>query len=400
MCLISVVPKGVNKDIEQIKGFIVNGMSSNSDGSGFAYKRNGKSCVNIHKGFRQEADMVSEIKKLNLGVDDELIIHHRIGTSGEKNVANMHPFVISDIESVIIQDKGSFNLPIMAHNGVFNKYTDNNSKYSDTYHFIEKFMSTPEIMTLLKRDKSKFKELFESTLTYNKLAILSPDRDLIMIGNFTQEDGCYHSNGGYKSYVYDRGGSSSCSVQSRQLPINNLFEDESSTQLTRRRTCYKFNGDQIKITKENSKHFILVPKSDLPVSSGGCLDRVKAYVFDDYDENCTLNFITEYAGERQTHYLTWDRLSSEFDLFVKNEYNLLYCNLYKFAEDYKNGLTKSMSKKISKLLDKSKAKNHIVLKNYGNIRKDVFDSYIGKILEVEKENNDLKTELICTNDCI
>ena len=40
----------------------------------------------------------------------------------------------------------------------------------------------------------------------DKIALLFPDRDLELIGKWVEDNGYFHSNTGYKSYTFDRGG--------------------------------------------------------------------------------------------------------------------------------------------------------------------------------------------------
>lgn len=51
MCLITAAPKGVEKKVRDLESFIRQGMSSNTHGSGFAYKKSGTNLIFLHKGF-------------------------------------------------------------------------------------------------------------------------------------------------------------------------------------------------------------------------------------------------------------------------------------------------------------------------------------------------------------
>lgn len=212
MCLITVCPKGTSKNMEILEGFIRNGASSNSQGSGFAYKKNNETGVYINKGFFLVDDLIAAIEKLNLDDEDELIIHHRISTHGKVDKFNTHPFVVSEKQDEIIYLKGKVNKPVFAHNGIFSEYGDRNSDFSDTYHFCKRFLSIPKITNLLTRDPFLFESTFDRIIGHQKLVFLFPEKDkelyIVNVDSFTEDGGYYHSNGGYKSYVHDRGGSS------------------------------------------------------------------------------------------------------------------------------------------------------------------------------------------------
>lgn len=215
MCLITVAPSGTSKNRGFIEDFIKSGMKSNTHGSGFAFKRHETSEIYLSKGYLTSNAIMDAIESHNIHVNDELIIHHRIGTSGLRNNFNMHPFVVTNDIATLKQTEGTFNLPVMAHNGIFGDFSDHNSDYNDTFLFIQHFMSSNQILDQLKDSVHGFQERFKSILGWQKLAFLFPDRPLILVGNFIEDDGYFHSNTGYITYTYDSGGSSSNSY-----PIN------------------------------------------------------------------------------------------------------------------------------------------------------------------------------------
>ena len=50
MCLISVIPQGVEKNIRNISRYIIQGMKTNTDGSGFMYKKGNANTIGVKKG--------------------------------------------------------------------------------------------------------------------------------------------------------------------------------------------------------------------------------------------------------------------------------------------------------------------------------------------------------------
>lgn len=216
MCLISVCPKGTSKNSEQVHKFITRGAETNRCGSGIMWKIKGDKFVNIKKGFFNIQELHDFITKLNLGLEDELVIHHRTRTQGDTNEANTHPFIISNNHDICITLEGKFELPMLAHNGMFSDLKEyERSGYSDTYAFTKGIMSKKLIMDLLLEDAKLFSKVVSDYWGWSKIAILHPTHDVIMVGDFVKakdelvsEAFYYHSNGGYKSYLEDRGGSS------------------------------------------------------------------------------------------------------------------------------------------------------------------------------------------------
>lgn len=210
MCLITTAGKGTKKNTEEFYQWIRNGAQSNNQGSGYAYKINGDDKIFLSKGFFEVEDMISDIKKAKLKENDELIVHHRIATSGTDPIRNTHPFVIDYEFEDITMVKGWTKKPVMAHNGIFSNFRGIDNKYNDTAHWIHIHMSNPHILNKLKTDPQGFYDDGYSSLTElngNKLAFLFPDRSLIIMGNFTEDEGYYHSTIAYKNTShYDRGG--------------------------------------------------------------------------------------------------------------------------------------------------------------------------------------------------
>jgi hypothetical protein len=211
MCLVSVCPKGKEKFNDQVVTFIKNGMSSNKQGSGYMFKRSGENVITIDKGYFDEENLISSIRERNLGVNDELVIHHRISTSGLISGSNSHPFVISDNHDEVCAQDITINKPCLAHNGCFSRLTDYmklQPDFSDTYAFARYILSNPNIYNIMEVDYELFKTILDPIISGSRVAILFPDKDVKLIGDFKEVDGYYHSNYGYCRSTYDYGGSS------------------------------------------------------------------------------------------------------------------------------------------------------------------------------------------------
>lgn len=205
MCIVEYFPPGVDKGTDFVKNSIREGARSNSQGLGFAFKKNGK--LYIHKGFpSSEVELlIKEIEAHALTKEDELMFHARIATSGGTRPEMTHPFVCStDVEEVCLL-KGYVDKPVMSHNGVFSGW--GNAKCSDTFMFANVILSNPASLALLKLDPEEFSNTVKSVLATNKVVVMFPGKDETRIlGNFWEDQGCKFSNSGYKSYTRNVGG--------------------------------------------------------------------------------------------------------------------------------------------------------------------------------------------------
>lgn len=441
MCLISVIPKGVKKEESKIKGFIENGMQTNNDGSGYAFKKDGK--LYLSKGYRSVDSIVTNIMSHKLKLTDELIIHHRIGTSGKKDNINMHPFVVSsDIED-IKHTEGYTKFPIMAHNGVFGKFSDYNSDFSDTVHFIKDFMSTPELISMMARDSVKFEKLFTQVLGGNKLAFLFENRDLILTGEFKEDDGCFHSNGGYKSWVIDRGGSSSFNTNLGnrhfgepakllqkcgqnlgaggkvldfdgrdfseyteadwedynshkgypKMPnrltgagIDNALEKLESNKAKAsfnievvKTINLKFESKDIKLDVNNYNHFIFI-LNNAKFSFG--MPNGKGYEIERFDYIGGMSAVIVKGIPQQIYHLNAEMFADNCDIFVKAEFKHLYDGLFNLIRLNGYYPSKALKKKMQNILNKKQYRSSFKFKGYGLFSWRLLNTYY-----VQTKNN-------------
>lgn len=397
MCLITICPKGTEKDIVKIKGFIEQGMQSNTDGSGYSCKKNGK--LRMDKGFRTSEELLKSISQQRLSIDDELVIHHRIGTSGRKDSTNMHPFLISEdinvVKTLITQNS---NVPIIAHNGVFYQFTNHGSDYSDTFHFVNEFLATPEFISLLGRDPEKFKKVLSVIIGTNRLAILFPDRDLVTVGNFVSDDGFMHSNGGYKKFVFDKGGSSHSSRLAnlnlarsvkddpdmmdeedwqiyhdsrlgnnhvaKHKGIDSMIEKSNTVKKSLPSTVatIKFKGTDIKITENNYKHFFLIPKDR---DFNDFVLKNKAYEIEEYSEGIIFTPIVSLGTVKHINHVNLDNLLTICDVHVKFQFKKQYEGLFTLIKRHGNNPSLSVIKKIKTILIRKFKSDNFKFKGYG-----------------------------------
>ncbi len=209
MCVISVLPKGKEKNGKVVEDFITSGFHSNTQGSGFMWKKANSNRIGISKGYFNLEQLLKSYKKMKFTIDDEVVVHHRIGTSGNKDGANTHPFYLHEDISICTKTEGLENLIAVCHNGVFShskigKYMT--TGYSDTVAFANKYMTQPGLIELLIHNPDTFESVTDDFVDSDKLCFLFPDKDLLMIGNYIEDDGYYHSNSGYKRYTRNVGG--------------------------------------------------------------------------------------------------------------------------------------------------------------------------------------------------
>lgn len=250
MCVIIVADKGTSKTSELFYTYIRTGATTNDDGLGFAYRKEGENKIFLSKGYFKVEELISDLTKSDLKDADELIVHCRIRTSGKVNDVNCHPFVISDKMDEIIMLNGETDKPVLAHNGGFSDYTYNSSDFSDTYHFTRQVMSIPEVYALLKRDQATFEQLFKPIINYNKIAILDPQTGIKLIGYFTIDaNGWQYSNSGCVPYTKSK--NYTTAVSEEDVYENSEFEkgysrflgcDESSYA---NRSLFDFKQDRV-----------------------------------------------------------------------------------------------------------------------------------------------------------
>jgi hypothetical protein len=319
MCLISVLPKGTKKDTEEVYKFIRNGAQYNTDGSGFMYKINGQSVINVDKGYFNVESMIDKIKSLKLTEDDELVVHHRIGTVGLVTSENTHPFVLSEFHEEVAALAITIDKPAMVHNGGFGyigTYIDKNPEFSDTYAFARYFLGNKNILGLYNDNPDLFDYTFKGCIGTDKICILHPEKDLTMKGNFIEDEGYFHSNTGYKRYTFDRGGSSTwgegygASTRSstkgsekskesfpkkeqKESSLSELSTDKALNleYLQDRRNVILLTSKHIKLTDSNFDHFAYIRKSayDTTAVSQRKFLIIKSMI--EFDEDDTYQYI-------------------------------------------------------------------------------------------------------------
>lgn len=216
MCLIGIKTKGtpVTRLLKESVRVAFNG---NRDGFGLAFKSAGSKTIWMRKGYFDIDSVISDINSLNIQAEDEFMFHGRMCTAGKVNDINCHPFVLGESVSKtgITVSKEKLEYPVMMHNGCIGELSYRNSDMSDTYWLSEVVFSrdkdeSNKNLKLLKEDVKKLQLKYSDYLTYGKYSFMFPDRDIVMLGNFTEDPenkGYFFSHSGYKDWRYrDRGG--------------------------------------------------------------------------------------------------------------------------------------------------------------------------------------------------
>lgn len=212
MCLISIAPKGVEKYTDHFKNIIHNAMYTNPNGTGFGIFREESGIVYYKKGYnglpsdstdKEFEKLWSDIQGCSLKNEDILVVHSRIATVGKVRPTNTHPFLINPYNNVGLSGicglSGTTKQGVLFHNGSFAGYRDANDEFSDTCHFTQElFTNNPYMYEFLINKPARFAITFKNILGSNKLAILNPEKELILLGDFVKDSlGYIHSHSGF-----------------------------------------------------------------------------------------------------------------------------------------------------------------------------------------------------------
>lgn len=195
MCIIVAKNKNVKLPSKEI---LQNCFINNPDGAGYMYAKNNK--VYIKKGFMTFEEFYKSVTK-DIDTKTTAVLHFRISTQGGVQQALTHPYPICNNFDNMKQLENTCNIGI-AHNGVIS-YCSNSTiqDYNDTMLYIK------NILYYIIKNNSKFYtndntiQLLNNTSCNNRLAILSKDGTLTLIGTFITDNGINYSNDSY-SYSY------------------------------------------------------------------------------------------------------------------------------------------------------------------------------------------------------
>lgn len=197
MCIIAIKPK--NKEI-QSKEILKTCFQRNYDGAGYMFVNNNE--VIIKKGYmdfdKYYVDLMNDYKKYNLK-NKNLVMHFRIGTSGQSKLGCTHPFPLTNNFEQLELTRNKTNIGV-CHNGIVSMFNSRLAKYSDTELYIANVL-TPIVKLNLNAYKFKdIQNLIKETTT-SKWVFLDKFDEVYRVGDFVEDNGYIYSNTTYKPYT-------------------------------------------------------------------------------------------------------------------------------------------------------------------------------------------------------
>lgn len=211
MCIIAAKPAGVRMPDDRT---IETMWYSNPNGAGLMYpvtqvvKHKGKKTttkvVQIEKGFMQLEHLMNRLEELGKSMDltaTPVVLHFRITTHGGTCPENTHPFPVTDSVGVLKKLRSTTTLGV-AHNGIIHSVTPRKG-ISDTMEYVATQLSP--LTKALPRwyDNKDALRLVENAIG-SKLAVLTPEGSIHLIGKFETHDGIMYSNSSYIGSLYDK----------------------------------------------------------------------------------------------------------------------------------------------------------------------------------------------------
>lgn len=243
MCLLMMKPSGVVYNHELLLRAIESGIVTNRDGIGGAVRKSSSHILRMSKGHfnHSKQDFYRWLKSQDIQAEDEVLVHLRWGTNGSRTIYNQHPYILGEKSTIsrigtvseLTTEDDDVKTGIFAHNGIFSGYEYEcfDEGLSDTYNWgLSYFRSDKQIEALKNTPQSLIATnlTLGNSLKGEKVCFMFPDREMIILGNFIDDEGYLFSNSGYKSYTEDRGGSSNRGSESNLLrnKFHNLVDIE------------------------------------------------------------------------------------------------------------------------------------------------------------------------------
>lgn len=175
---------------------IRNMFQRNPDGAGFMYLDKNKNKVIIEKGIMDVKTFLKKVKRF--GVDDSLVMHFRIGTSGGNTKANTHPFMISENIEDLKKLKAVTDVGVV-HNGIIDIMP--RKGISDTMEFIADRLAHIK-MAMPGFYKNKHILKWVENEIGSKMCFLTEKNEIVTIGDFNENEGVLYSNYTYEESKY------------------------------------------------------------------------------------------------------------------------------------------------------------------------------------------------------
>ena len=194
MCIIVYKPIGVKLPSKKT---LHNCYENNSDGCGFAIKRNNK--ILYRKGTMTFDNFWNILQSYKLTKNDEILLHFRIATAGKINNFNCQPFSISSEVNKVKNVEGKSNF-VMTHNGHINLKLKHD--LSDSGMLANQFFSKMSVYDIYVN--KLVREEIEKFLSFNKIALLHNKFGFTKFGDFIEDHGVLYSDNTYKTEYFDR----------------------------------------------------------------------------------------------------------------------------------------------------------------------------------------------------
>lgn len=194
MCIIVYKPKGIAMPSKETLKRCFN---INNDGAGYMFIKDNK--VHIDKGYSNFEAFYNSLMKDVDKYNSPFVMHFRIGTHGDKSAGNTHPFPVS--KNIVDLTALSCDTDVgVAHNGILTLPSKEKSDvYSDTMLFDTNYLALMIKSPRYYEDKDII-TMIDGIIDGDRLAILSNDGHVELLGDFKEDNGCYYSNGSYKPY--------------------------------------------------------------------------------------------------------------------------------------------------------------------------------------------------------
>ena len=197
MCIIAIKPK--NKDLQN-KETLETCFNRNRDGAGYMFVNN-KDEVVIKKGYmtfdEYYKDLVEDYNKYNLK-NKNLVMHFRIGTSGQSKYGCTHPFAISNDYKELEKIRNKTNIGV-CHNGIVSMFNSRMAQYSDTEIYIATVLAPIIKLQINAYTFPDIQAMIKAT-TSSKWAFLDKFDKVYTVGDFEENEGYLYSNSTYKAY--------------------------------------------------------------------------------------------------------------------------------------------------------------------------------------------------------
>lgn len=200
MCIIAVKEAGIKLPDWKI---FENMWNNNDDGAGFMYTKDGS--VIIEKGFMKYKAFKAALENVMQKIDTTktpMVFHFRITTHGGTSAENCHPFPVCDDIKMLKKLKNRTNLGV-AHNGIISSVTPR-AGISDTMEYVATKLALMKSINRKFPENKYFRSIIELDITTDRMAFLSCEGKINMIGNFEfdKETGMYYSNSTYRYSGY------------------------------------------------------------------------------------------------------------------------------------------------------------------------------------------------------